>query len=134
MIKFTDMKSIERQKERLNELLKLCAENPDLPVICSVDSEIVCDDSYGWWLGSIGGGARVDSALTTSDGAIIFRSYEDDNYHYETFFDEDEIDPDATDEEVKEKVDGLPWMRCIVVYIELPDCRIPNRDGEMLAL
>lgn len=129
MIKFTDMKSIERQKERLNELLKLCAENPDLPVICAVDGEIVCDDSYGWWLGSIGCGAHVDSALTTSDGSIIFRSNDDDNYHYETFFDEDEIDPDATDDEVKEKVDGLPWMRCIVVDIGTPEFDIPERES-----
>ncbi len=133
MIKFVGLNPIENQRIMLETLLKMCADHPELPVICAVDSEIVCDDMYSWWLGSIGG-ARIDSALTTSEGAVIFRSDESDDCHYETFFDEDEINPDATDQEVKEKVDSLPWMKCIVVHIDLPDCRIPDREGEMLGI
>lgn len=32
------------QKERLDELFKLIKENPDLPILPMVDSEIVADD------------------------------------------------------------------------------------------
>ena len=38
----------------IKNLQKLISENPDLPVLAKVDSEIVMDDSYAWWLGSIG--------------------------------------------------------------------------------
>ena len=38
----------------IKNLQRLMIENPDLPVIAKVDSEIVMDDTYAWWLGSIG--------------------------------------------------------------------------------
>lgn len=37
-------------KERNQELLKLVAENPDLPIVAMVDWEVVGDDG-GRWLG-----------------------------------------------------------------------------------
>ena len=39
--------------ERNNELLRIVAENPDLPIVAMVDSDIVCED-YGRWLASLG--------------------------------------------------------------------------------
>ncbi len=33
------------------KLLNLIAENPELPIIPVVDSEVVADDSYGYWRG-----------------------------------------------------------------------------------
>ena len=38
----------------IKNLQKLMSENPELPVLAKVDGEIVCDDSFAWWLGSIG--------------------------------------------------------------------------------
>lgn len=38
----------------LNDLLQLMKENPDLPVIPMVDSDVVAGDEYGYWMGSIG--------------------------------------------------------------------------------
>lgn len=35
------------------ELLSLVEENPDLNIMCMVDSDIVADDGYAWWLGTI---------------------------------------------------------------------------------
>lgn len=43
----------EKQIERSQELLRIVAENPDLPVVAMVDSDIVCEDC-GRWLGSFG--------------------------------------------------------------------------------
>ena len=52
------------------ELLKLVAENPDLPVVPMVDSEVCGGDEYGYWLGEFGGlrqflyiSIRVDKTL-----------------------------------------------------------------------
>lgn len=39
--------------ETTKEFLKIVAENPDLPIVCSVDSDIVCDDC-GRWIASFG--------------------------------------------------------------------------------
>ena len=38
----------------IENLQKLISENPELPVFAKVDGEVVCDDSFAWWLGSIG--------------------------------------------------------------------------------
>ena len=35
------------------ELLSLVEETPDLNIMCMVDSDIVADDGYAWWLGTI---------------------------------------------------------------------------------
>lgn len=35
--------------EQSEELRKLILENPDLPIVVVVDSEVVADDNYCWW-------------------------------------------------------------------------------------
>jgi len=61
----------------LNDLLQLIKENPDLPVIPMVDSDVVAGDEYGYWIGSIGkcevrefaidvGGSFSDEQITYS--------------------------------------------------------------------
>lgn len=35
-------------------LIQLAKEKPNLPIIPFVDSEIVADDGYAWWMGSFG--------------------------------------------------------------------------------
>ena len=44
----------EKQKERLEELFRLIKENPDLPILPMVDSEIVAACGYATWTGSWG--------------------------------------------------------------------------------
>ena len=45
--------SKEKQIEINQELLRIVAENPDLPIVAMVDSDVVCED-YGRWLASFG--------------------------------------------------------------------------------
>ena len=47
-------KEIDIQKEYINGLLELVKQNPDLPILPMVDSEIVGDDGYCRWMGSWG--------------------------------------------------------------------------------
>lgn len=45
---------IGNKSTALAELMKLAQENPELPIVPIVDSEIVEDDGYARWLGSWG--------------------------------------------------------------------------------
>lgn len=68
---------------RYSELLKLVQENPTLPVVPLVDSEIVFDDGYCRWLGQFGDGysgeytAYKDRYYTDRDS--FKERYYDDN-------------------------------------------------------
>ena len=41
-------------EKAFEDLINLVKENPELPIICMVDSDVVCDDSYGRWLADLG--------------------------------------------------------------------------------
>lgn len=127
-----NVKALKEQRDNIKELLRLCKENPDLPILPQVGTEIVADDSHSWWLGAFGK-PHIEEILTKLDGSVICKS--DDSYdgHYETFFgNDDDFNENATDEEAKEKVDGLPWLRCIMVDIGTPEYDIPEgRDGNV---
>lgn len=104
------------------ELLKLIQENPELPIVPMVDSEIVADDSYGRWLGAWGSSyigfylvgeekvhfredddfEEIESALT--DGAINYEEFEA-----------------MTDAEAEAAYASLPWTKAIIVNIDLPE-------------
>ena len=38
-----------KQQKYTEELFKLIRENPDLPIVCWVDSDIVADNDIGRW-------------------------------------------------------------------------------------
>ena len=107
---------------KYGELLRLIAENPSLPVVPMVNSEVVADDDYAYWLGSFSN-STVDEYVCVNE-----RFYTRDN--------QDEIEdcfssylcddyPDMPDEEfykmIHEKVEALPWKKAIIVYIDLPE-------------
>lgn len=112
----------ERERKNREELFRLMAENPDLPVVAMVDSEIVADDGYSRWMGSWGscyigeyiiGEERlhfreeddfeeIEEALT--DGVVIYEDFET-----------------MSDEEAKGAYDSLPWIKAIIVDIDLPE-------------
>ena len=102
------------------EIIKLIEENPDLPVVPMVDSEVVADDG-GYWLGKWG-------------RCSVTEYYEGREYIH--FRDDDEEDVlndlvgckyghdsqgrdiyDLTGEEWDALYKSVPWIKCIVVYI-----------------
>ena len=97
------------------ELLKLVQENQDLPIVPMVDSEIVAEDGYNWWLGSFGHSV-VDSYVYVEyygDNRFFTKDEQDliEEYFAEKIIDEDENE-ELSDEEVEkqahEKVETLP--------------------------
>jgi len=128
MIKIMNMQALKKQQESVNTLLRLCKENPDLPIIASVEHEVVGGDDYGWWVGSIGN-VRVEEVVAQSDdeGALLYKSeHTYDELYEELFGYDDDFNYEATDEEIKKKVDSAPWLKCIVVHILTPEYMVPS--------
>ena len=122
-----------RENKNVKELLKLAAENPSLPIVAMVQYEVVADDSFSYWLGEI---EAVDvEELWVSDGRTWTREDAED----ESSFIIDEYAPDDVvaqierlpDEKQREQaamewINGLPWAKCIVIFIGTPD-ELTNR-------
>lgn len=112
------------EKERKNraELFKLMQENPELPVVAMVDSEIVADDGYNRWLGSWGSSSIEE--YFSGEERLHFRE-SDDLYEVEETLTDGRVCYDdyeaMSDEEAIAAYNALPWIKAIVVYIDLPD-------------
>ncbi len=124
-----NFQELKKQEIKIMQLMAICKKYPNLPIIPMVNHEIVAEDD-GYWMGSIGT-PRIDQIISFND-RIYFRDQESDGCFYEIFFDgTEEYSPNISDKEVKKKVDALPWMKCIVVYITMPEYRIPEvKHGE----
>ena len=108
---------IENQQERINNLLELIKENPNLPIVPMVDSQICAGDDYAWWMGSWGS-ACIDEYLH-DDERIYFRCDDEDEL-IDKVCDNTEDYPDITEEEAEKIVNNYNWTKCICVQIELP--------------
>lgn len=103
-------------------LVDLINENPDLPVITMVDTEIVGDDTYGRWYSSIGY-SRVDEY-------VVYEKYYGDQPNIIYKSDIDEIIEDLierhednllTDELAHEMANALNWKKAIFLSVDLPN-------------
>lgn len=117
------------KQENIQNLLKLIQENPELPIVAMVAGEIVAGDEYGYWMGSWGS-ARVDEYLVPKqdrDDGIYFKSDDDVFDVLERYLPEEEWEalPDA-ESECRPYYDALPWVKAIIVKIELPDMEENN--------
>ena len=119
---------IRVSNEWVAKLTKLMCENPDLPVLCRVDSEIVADDGYAWWIGRLDERfePEIDEYATRFRGELICKSEGDYESWFEEFFDaEDYRDIPDSDwaEFVREKVDKVAgWKRAIFISVTTTVC------------
>lgn len=105
---------------KIDELLKLIKENPDLPIVPMVDSE-VCGDDNQWYLGSWGSSelteyyvGRERVHFKDDDPEYVLYDLEGCRYGY------DKIGRDLdtlSDDEWDKLYESVPWVKCIVVYI-----------------
>lgn len=137
-------------------LARLILENPDLPVLCMVEYEVVAGDDCFRWAASLGE-SKIREYIYHEDGiseSVIFwkenaeelvdRMVEDAEkcikpqaepcfIKPDPFFPEDETEvKKRVDKERKriyeearqqawEKVNAMPWIKAIVVNIDLPE-------------
>lgn len=102
------------------DIIKLIEENPDLPIVPMVDSEVVADDC-GYWLGKWG---RCEVTEYYSGREYIhFRDDDEEDVLNDMVgckYSHDQQGRDIydlTDEEWDTLYKSIPWTKCIVVYI-----------------
>ena len=112
--------------DKTAKLLKLISENPTLPVVPIVYSEVVGDDGYGYWLGSWGD-CYVDEYVCIDkygENHFYTRGDQDEieEYFAEKILEENES---LSDEDVErlahEQAEALPWKKAILVYVTTPE-------------
>lgn len=85
------------KNETTKEFLKIVAENPDLPIVCMVDCDVVYED-YGRWLASFG-------AVYVGEYALYDDRYYDERDEFkEAYY-------DNNDEELCEMFGYCPWEK-----------------------
>jgi hypothetical protein len=112
------------QQERVKHLLELIQENPNLPIVPMVSSEICSDDTYSTWMGSWGM-ANIDEYYSDEE-RIYFRSnYEEDLIQHLIDNDCNHTCTGMTDDELEikatEMVNNYNWVKCLTVSIDLPE-------------
>ena len=92
--------------KQTDELKKLITEHPDYPIVVMVGTEVVADDTYGWWYAP---------CLSFGIGEIL--DCEQDIDEEKTYIDRDEFEDDMyrkyEDEEEYEKLDNYEFDEMI---------------------
>lgn len=108
-----------KSNENLNNLLQLIKENPDLPIVPAVDSEI-CWGDYARYIGNWGC-AYIDEYLIakTYDERLLYKSDNDIYDTLERYLTTEEFEnlPES-DEKCEEIYRNLPWKKVIFVNID----------------
>lgn len=111
------MKSLNKE-----ELVKLISENPELPIMCMVDSECVQDDGYQWWTARMGKPEideyyQIDERiyLKSNDLEELVELFIDSNYDEEPYKSMNEEELEIVAEEV---VANYEWTKAIILPIE----------------
>ena len=104
------------------EIIKLIEENPDLPIVPMVDSEVVADDC-GYWLGKWGH-CEVTEYYEGRE-RIHFKDDDEEDVLNDLVGCKYSCDPqgrdiyDLSDDEWDKLYKSIPWVKCIVVYITI---------------
>ena len=117
---------MDKKQKNINDLLKLIKENPELPILPIVDSEIVASDDSNYFVGSWGE-SRID--YYWCDDERIYSKENDFEDLVENIIDTDnnyDEEFGLLNDEYKEKaaikiVEKYNWIKCIFISINLPN-------------
>lgn len=116
------------------ELLKLAEENPELPIIAEVDSEVVAEDGYMFWFGEVTGAcveyvlAGEDHSWTLSEALIENCSFVEENAPEPLQQKLGKLSDADFNKEANEWIKSLPWKKCILVYVDVPNHIVPELE------
>lgn len=113
----------EMERKNRDELFKLMQENPELPIVAMVDTEVVAGDDFGRWIGALGY-VYVDEYLIPPeyDEPILFKSNDDVFDTLERYLPAEEFNAlPESEQECREIYNALPWTKAIIVNIDLLD-------------
>lgn len=100
-------------------LFELIKQNPDLPIVPMVNYEIVAYDCSMYWMASWGE-ARVDSYMLREDRVWHLSDGKEEIFEnlFEFPFD---LPKEQEEQFIEDSVSSLPWIKAIMVKIELPN-------------
>ena len=106
------------------EFIKLVQENPDLPIVPMVDSEVVCDDCH-WWLGSFGHCEITEYVCIEmyNEYRFVVRDDIDEIEEYfmnELLYEDESLSEEEVETMAIEKAKALNWIKAIIVWIGTP--------------
>lgn len=108
----------ERERKNREMLVTFMQENPDLPIVPMVDSEIDFDAGSAYWDGILGE-TRIGEYIVGEE-AVHFKDANDFDGMCNTLF--DVLDTECYSEtEAMKAYAELPWIKAIIVYIEQPE-------------
>ena len=116
---------MKTDNQKIKELIRLSEENPDLTIITMVAPEIVAEDSFKYWLGSIG---EIRKDILWQNDEYTSIGYDEIFDKLSCSFEDDPESEDLSDEEFKKIIDAdieakkecKDIYEAIIVYIELP--------------
>lgn len=127
------MKKVESKRSSATlELLKLAEENPELPIIAEVDSEVVAEDGYIFWFGEVTGAcveyvlAGEDHSWTLNEALMENDAFVEENAPEALKQKLEKLNDVDFDKEANEWIKSLPWKKCILVYVDVPDHIVPE--------
>lgn len=103
------------QKRNIKELLALMIHNPDLPVVCQIDA-CGMEDYCQVWLASIGSSRVVEYIAVDMNAGVPESVFKGETGYYENFL---RNTKGMTDQEVKEHIDNIDWIKAILVDIDI---------------
>lgn len=104
--------------KKIKQLVNLMEENPNIPVIPMIDSEVVRSDDFAYWQGSFGDSAVKEFTFFEMYGDYPEMVYKDDTDGIKEYLLEN--DCCSTDAEAEKIIEELEWKRAIIVDIVLP--------------
>ena len=111
---------ITEMNRGIKNLIELVKQNPDLPIVPMIDSEIVAEDGNMKWLGSWGD-AHIDYYLH-KDERIYFKNADFDDLVEDLMCDEtfENYSDEEAEKKAEEMVKNYEWVKCIRIDIDMP--------------
>lgn len=114
---YTKKDTESKTTRKTRELFELIRNNPDLPILPFVDSEIVADDDYMRWIGSWGSSHIIEYIMVEMYNDYPKMVERGETERYEEFL----LDQGWSDEAVEEHIKNIEWIKAIAVNIDLPE-------------
>lgn len=111
---------MDKQKEKLKVLLELIEQNPELRIVPMVDSQVVAEEGFSYWIAEWGN-ARIEEIY--NDGERIYILSDDEEGLIEELAWNGEIINGLSESEAIKKaeeiVSNYKWERVIAVAITI---------------
>lgn len=112
---------MQKQQNHVNQLVALSKEYPTLRIVPMVQSEIIANNDFAWWVGGFGN-ACIEEMYDDGERCYI-RSNDEDDLIEDVMIESDDYLFGNNEElyaKAKEIIDNYKWEKVIAVKVNLP--------------